>query len=83
MSKVEFTVDVTLKDSAILSEQRQKTLAAYKLLASAIANDGVNPVDGTLAEATSFLNEATELGKAKESNDNHKESKENTEKDVD
>lgn len=82
---MEFTVDVTLKDSAILSEQRQKTLAAYKLLASAIANDGINPVDGTLAEATSFLNEAAELGKAKESKDEHKEEtkEENQEKDVD
>lgn len=81
---MEFTVDVTLKDSEILSEQRQKTLAAYKLLASAIANDGINPVDGTLAEATSFLNEATNLGKAKASKtENIKPKEENKEKDVD
>lgn len=81
---MEFTVDVTLKDSEILSEQRQKTLAAYKLLASAIANDGINPVDGTLAEATSFLNEAANLGKAKVSNNENKAPKEeNNEKDVD
>lgn len=81
---MEFTVDVTLKDSEILSEQRQKTLAAYKLLASAIANDGINPVDGTLAEATSFLNEATNLGKAKTSKTENIEPKdEKKEKDVD